>query len=143
MLPIYALLSLASTVLASQSPQALSIDDYVEAQTSAALRGIFANSYSADSAYPGVIIASPATDTARAGQKGGQDYYFQWTRDSALTMKIIINQYASGDTSLEPFIKAYIENERKIQHLSTLSGNFTSGGLAEPKVIYETDFAVF
>lgn len=134
MLPIYALLGLSAAVLAAQSPQSLGIDAYVEAQTEAALRGIFANSYSPESAYPGVIIASPATDTAESGKTGGQDYYFQWTRDSALTMKTIINQYASGDESLGPFIKAYIENERKIQQLDTLSGNFTSGGLAEPKV---------
>lgn len=113
----------------SAVPQDLSLDNYVQAQTKAALAGILANS----AEYPGVIAASLARDTARAGETGGQNYYYQWTRDASLTMKTIINQYASGDSSLEPFIKAFIENESKLQHLDTLSGNFTTGGLGEPK----------
>ncbi|CCG83056.1 Probable glucoamylase [Taphrina deformans PYCC 5710] len=115
------------------SPQSLNFQDYVVAQTQAALKGILDNTYAADSPYPGVIVASPALDTARAGESGGQNYYYQWTRDASLTIKTLINQYASGDSSLEPFIKAYIDNERKLQRLDTLSGNFTSGGLGEPK----------
>lgn len=136
-------------LVAAQSPSSLSLDAYVKAQTEAALLGISANTYAADSEYPGAIIASPATDTARAGETGGQvssanhkltktnfskDYYYSWTRDAALTMKTVINQYASGDTGLESLIKAYIENQRKLQHLDTLSGNFSTGGLGEPKV---------
>lgn len=119
----------------AQTPSSLSLEAYARSQSQAAFIGIVANTYAPGSAYPGAIIASPATDTAAAGRTGGQNYYYSWTRDAALTIKTVINQYASGDNSLEPFIKAYIENERVHQHLDTLSGNFTSGGLAEPKVI--------
>ena len=108
---------------------AYSLDTYTQLQSRAALSGILANS----NEYPGVIAASLALDTARPGESGGQNYYYQWTRDAALTIKTIINQFASGDTKLEPFIRAYVENESKLQHLDTLSGNFTTGGLAEPK----------
>lgn len=128
------ILACCTTSTWASSPRDLSLDTYVKSQTRVALSGILANTYGVNSSFPGVIIASPATDTARAGESGGQNYYYQWTRDAALTVKTIINQYASGDASLEPLIRAYIDNESELQHLSTLSGNFTSGGLGEPKV---------
>lgn len=119
----------ATAAIAAAAPQDLSLDAYVVAQTSAALAGIAKNSVD----FPGVIAASLALDTARPGESGGQNYYYQWTRDSSLTMKTIINQYASGDTSLDAFIRQYIKNEYDLQRLNTLSGNFTTGGLGEPK----------
>ncbi|ORY81990.1 Six-hairpin glycosidase-like protein [Protomyces lactucae-debilis] len=115
--------------LVAAAPQDLSLNDYVTAQTNAALSGIAKNSVD----FPGVIAASLARDTARPGESGGQNYYYQWTRDSALTMRTIINQYASGDKSLDAFIRQYIKNEYDLQRLVTLSGNFSTGGLAEPK----------
>lgn len=69
-------LSLASLLsvscVSAQFHSDLSLDAYTRAQTEAALRGISANTYAAGSDYAGLIIASPATDTARAGETGGQ-----------------------------------------------------------------------
>lgn len=74
---------------------------------------------------PGCVIASPSTSNP--------DYYFQWTRDSALVFKVILNQLINGDTSVESHLKNYVAESIKLQHTPNPSGDYYSGGLGEPK----------
>ena len=61
-----------------------------------------------------------------------EDYY-TWTRDSALTMKVLIDLFKNGDTSLLLVIEEYISAQAYIQTVSNPSGSLSSGGLGEPK----------
>lgn len=59
--------------------------------------------------------------------------YYTWTRDSALTMKVLIDQFKNGDTALLTVIEEYISAQAYIQTVSNPSGSLSSGGLGEPK----------
>ena len=65
--------------------------------------------------------------------------FFTWTRDSALTMKMIIDEYIFGKTELEQYIWDYIHAQAKLQTVSNPSGTFLPAGLGlgEPK--YQAD----
>ncbi|KAJ5909237.1 hypothetical protein N7495_001919 [Penicillium taxi] len=80
----------------------------------------------AKTADSGIVIASPSTSEP--------DYYYTWTRDSALTMKLLTDLVKSGDTDLVPTIEEYINAQAYIQTVSNPSGGFSNGsGLGEPK----------
>jgi len=69
---------------------------------------------------PGVIIASPSNYPP---------YKFHWIRDSALVMRVFINEFKKTNNTQSLFnIINYIESEYKIQNLDTKSG------LGEPKI---------
>lgn len=90
-----------------------------------------------DDLYPGVIVASPS--------KVQPDYYYQWTRDSALTIRTLIHYLQdfidSPDERFNEYqwlIEQYIWNNYKLQRLQTMSGDFTSGNtLGEPKFMVD------
>jgi hypothetical protein len=42
--------------------------------------------------------------------------------------------YQGGNSSLDTLFFAYVNETRKLQHLDTLSGDFESGGIGEPKL---------
>ena len=70
----------------------------------------------------------------------GLDYY-TWTRDSALTMKILVDRLIAGDSSLQTTIDDYVAAQAVIQQISNPSGGPTTGGLGEPKFnVNETAF---
>ncbi|KAJ5150854.1 uncharacterized protein N7482_010106 [Penicillium canariense] len=106
-----------------------SLDTWLASETSVARQGILDNIGSsgayAASADPGIIIASPSTSSP--------DYYYTWTRDSALTMKVLIDQFKNGDTDLLGVIEEYISSQAYIQTVSNPSGTLSTGGLGEPK----------
>ena len=70
--------------------------------------------------YPGMVVASPS--------KENPNYYFDWVRDTALTMRTLIDYW---EITQDPFIKnlivTWIESETQRQNRPTLSG------LGEPK----------
>lgn len=69
---------------------------------------------------PGVIIASPSNSPP---------YKFHWIRDSALVMRVFINEFIKKKNTQSLFhIINYIESEYQIQNLNTKSG------LGEPKI---------
>ncbi|KAL2315709.1 putative glucoamylase [Schizosaccharomyces pombe] len=74
---------------------------------------------------PGCIIASPSTDSP--------DYYYQWVRDSALTIMTILDRFFEGDKGLEPIIVKYMDEMVRLQKVPNPSGDFYAGGLGEPK----------
>ncbi|KAJ9492467.1 hypothetical protein VN97_g756 [Penicillium thymicola] len=106
--------------------------------TAGALKGIL-NNIGADGsavsgASAGIVVASPS--------KSDPDYFYTWTRDAALTFKVLIDEFIAGDTSLESTIQDYISAQAKLQAVSNPSGDLSDGsGLAEPK--YNVDLTAF
>lgn len=67
--------------------------------------------------------------------------YYTWTRDSALTMKVLVDLFKDGDSSLLNVIEEYIDAQAYLQGVSNPSGGLSTGGLGEPKFnVDETAF---
>lgn len=81
----------------------------------------------------GVVIASPS--------KQNPNYFYQWTRDSALTIRSLIYRLQDSDfsdTKLLEIIESYIVNNYHLQRLPNFLGAFDPennefSGLGEPK----------
>ncbi|RPB07199.1 glycoside hydrolase family 15 protein [Morchella conica CCBAS932] len=125
------LLSLVSVSLSRSLPEKrqTSVAAWVSTEQNIALSSLFRNIGSsgefAKSADPGAVIASPSTSSP--------DYYYQWTRDSAMVFKVLLNQYINGNSSLETMLKEYATESAKLQKTSNPSGSYTTGGIGEPK----------
>jgi hypothetical protein len=79
-----------------------------------------------EGAAPGTVIASPS--------KSYPDYFYQWVRDAAITMKGVVNAYAKTDfQDLRDTVERYLEIQENIQSTANPSGGYSSGGLGEPK----------
>lgn len=60
--------------------------------------------------------------------------FYTWTRDSALTLKMLIDRFIAGDASLQPEIENYVSAQAILQTVANPSGDLTDGsGLGEPK----------
>lgn len=60
--------------------------------------------------------------------------FFTWSRDSSLTMKLLIDNFIAGDKFLQPLIEDYIFAQAKLQKVKNPSGGLADGlGLGEPK----------
>ncbi|EAW11255.1 glycoside hydrolase family 15 protein [Aspergillus clavatus NRRL 1] len=114
------------------------IGDFIKSETTFAKQGLL-NNIGADGtlvkgAAAGVVVASPS--------KQNPDYFYTWTRDSALTLLEVIEQFIAGDDSLEALIHSYIDAQAKLQTVSNPSGQLSDGsGLAEPK--FNVDLSAF
>ncbi|ODV76804.1 glycoside hydrolase family 15 protein [Suhomyces tanzawaensis NRRL Y-17324] len=80
----------------------------------------------------GAVIASPS--------KNDPDYFYQWTRDAALTIKSLIyyiqDAEFEGVDHIKLIVESYIENNYYLQRLDNKSGRFdddSKSGLGEPK----------
>ncbi|KAL8989714.1 MAG: hypothetical protein Q9177_001455, partial [Variospora cf. flavescens] len=68
--------------------------------------------------------------------------FYTWTRDSALTFKMLVDTFIAGDTSLQPEIQDYISAQAILQTVAGPSGDLTDGScLGEPK--FEADGTAF
>ncbi|PVH94434.1 carbohydrate-binding module family 20 protein [Periconia macrospinosa] len=102
----------------------------LEQQYSVSIQGVLDNIGGSGSKAPGaadgVIIASPSTQEP--------NYFYTWTRDAALTMKMIVDEFINGQTSLRDQIRLYVSTQAILQTVSNPSGALGSGrGLGEPK----------
>ncbi|KAI1824008.1 family 15 glycosyl hydrolase [Xylaria intraflava] len=113
------------------APRADDLDTFVAKQRNISLQNVLNNigpdGSKAPGASAGVIIASPSTVNP--------NYYFSWSRDAALTMKMIIDEFIAGQSQLESYIKDYIHAQADLQTISNPSGSFfpDGAGLGEPK----------
>ncbi|KAF2463096.1 starch-binding glucan 1,4-alpha-glucosidase [Lindgomyces ingoldianus] len=107
------------------------LDTWIANENSIALSGVLANigstgakSYGASS---GLVLASPS--------KVNPNYFYTWTRDSALVFKALVDQFITTQESyLQLEINDYISAQAKLQTVSNPSGSLSNGaGLAEPK----------
>jgi glucoamylase len=74
-----------------------------------------------------MVVASRATVSP--------NYFYSWTRDSALTMTMLIDELILGNTTLRTVIEDYTSAQAILQTVSNPSGTLRPAGLgrAEPK----------
>lgn len=95
----------ALTALAVGSPplsqRQSSLDDFIRSERAVALQGVRNNIGGGGSLVPGadprIVVASPSRENP--------DYFFTWTRDSALTLIMLVDEYTNGDQSLQHLIE--------------------------------------
>jgi glucoamylase len=98
-----------------------------EFQFKASLKTVIQNSTMPD-VYPGMVVASPS--------KYDPNYYFDWVRDTALTVRTLIDYWEiTRDPKIKKLIIIWIESETHRQNRPAL------GGLGEPK--YNVDGSGF
>ncbi|RLP63834.1 hypothetical protein L150_02563 [Candida albicans Ca529L] len=122
------------------TPPPNSFDDWLVFQKQVCLKSILNNiggDFTIDNKdlLPGVVIASPSTSNP--------DYYYQWTRDSAIIINILIDHLSqtplhlinkNSTSSLVHIIESYIFNTQILQQLPNLSGDVDNlENLGEPK----------
>ena len=114
------------------------LSSFIDSEKAVALQGILANigpdGMLDHGAKSGVVIASPSTVNP--------NYLYTWTRDSALTLKMLIDEFSNGDSSLQSHIEDYISAVAYLQTVTNPSGSLSTGaGLGEPK--YNIDLTRF
>ncbi|KAF2396511.1 glucan-alpha-1,4-glucosidase-like protein [Trichodelitschia bisporula] len=107
----------------------LSLDAWLQEEEKIALDNLLKNIAPGGSncpdCVPGTVIASPS--------HAHPDYYYQWTRDAALTASTLVSFYSSdphsylSQHSLNPFLTAYTSLTSLLQSTPSLAG------LGEPK----------
>lgn len=103
------------------------IASYLASESPIAVQGVLnnigPNGTNAPGADAGIVVASPS--------RVNPDYYYTWTRDSALTFKYLVD---TGNSSLQTLIEDYVISQAKLQAVDNPSGDLSTGeGLAEPK----------
>ncbi|KAF1989165.1 carbohydrate-binding module family 20 protein [Aulographum hederae CBS 113979] len=132
---------LARLVLAAIACAACAVADLtsdIATQRTRSLQGVLDNlgpkGVLAPGANAGILVASPSTEDP--------NYYYTWTRDSALTFKMIVDEFIAGNDTPKTHIEDYIKAQAFLQTVSNPSGSlYTGRGLAEPKFyVNETAF---
>ncbi|KAI9837191.1 MAG: Glucoamylase, intracellular sporulation-specific [Sclerophora amabilis] len=125
----------------SLSGDVTTLDTWLETEQQVALERLLANiapgGRNTDGAVPGTVIASPSREHP--------DYYYQWTRDSAITLSTLVRIYAtSADTKLlariDTIFSSYIDLQRRLQQTPNPSGTYDDlTALGEPKFLVSGD----
>lgn len=130
--------TIARTQIFTPLAQPPSLNEWLETERPIALQGILNNIGSSGSQVagtrPGIVVASPS--------KTSPDYFYTWTRDSALTIKTLVDEFLSTKSpGLERTIQEYITAQAHIQTIESPSGGLCTGGLGEAKFnVDETAF---
>lgn len=115
------------------------VDSFVATESPIALSRLLCNigpdGCYADGVAAGAVIASPS--------KVSPDYFYTWTRDSALVFKELIDTFeTSYNTTLQTEIENYVAAQAELQGVSNPSGTLSDGtGLGEPK--FNVDLSAF
>ena len=111
---------------------ASTLSTFITAQQAISVDGVLANIGGQNSslvvgATPGVVVASPSTVNP--------DYFYTWTRDSALTYTMLIDELIFGNLKLRKTIEDYTAAQAVLQTVTNPSGSLwpAGDGLAEPK----------
>ena len=125
---LFAAAVVASPLAARQS----SLPSFISRERAIALNGAVANIGGSGSelipgAFPGIVVAAPSTVNP--------DYFYTWTRDSALTFTMLIDELILGNTSLQYLVDDYVRAQAILQTIANPSGTlYPAGlGLGEPK----------
>lgn len=114
-----------------------SLDSFISAERAIALAGALANIGGLNSslvpgADPGIVVASPS--------KVNPNYFYTWTRDSALTElmitdELIFGTQMVGNISLQKVVEDYTTAQAILQTVTNPSGTLWPAGLGlgEPK----------
>lgn len=123
-----ALVLFAASALAGpaieQRQATLSLDEFIAQERRIAVAGVLANigpdGASAQNASRGVVIAGPGIVNP--------DYRYTWTRDSAMTIHAIDEEFFVGNASLQSTIEDYIYAEAIRQTVNTPLGDLYPWG---------------
>jgi glucoamylase len=133
---------LAFAGLASASPylwlrQENDLESFIERERNISLPAVLkniggTNGTGVSAADPGIVVASPSTVNP--------DYFYTWTRDSALTYLMIVDELIFGtervgNNSLQIAIEQYFGAQADLQTVTNPSGSLwpAGAGLGEPK----------
>lgn len=105
-------------------PTKLSFEAWIDWQEKKAWDGLLAN-VNPEGTAEGCVVASPSIVLP--------DYWYEWTRDSALVMRTVIQAYFGGRKELRPLIDGYVRGTQIMQRKETPLGGFRTGGLGEVK----------
>ena len=108
------------------------LEDFISTERIISLTGVLnniggLNSTFAEGADPGIVVASPS--------KVNPDYFFTWTRDSALTYSVLVDELLFGNSSLRGTLEDYVAAQAELQTVTNPSGSLwpAGSGLGEPK----------
>lgn len=119
---------------AGSLPRPNDLESFVQKERAISLQGVLNNigphGSRAPGAGAGVIIASPSTVNPNCefannllshipGVNKMEDFY-TWSRDAALTMRVIVDEFLLGKKQLKSYIDDYIHSQAVLQY-ETLS----------------------
>ncbi|KIH89837.1 glucoamylase [Sporothrix brasiliensis 5110] len=116
---------------AAGQARAGSVDSFVAHEQTVALQGVLNNIGADGSLVPGaaagLVVASPS--------KTNPNYFYTWTRDSALTLRMLVDELIFGNTKVQGVIEDYVKAQAVLQTVSNPSGTLLPYGLGlgEPK----------
>ncbi|GAA5889397.1 hypothetical protein JCM6882_000731 [Rhodosporidiobolus microsporus] len=103
----------------------LPLSDFLTKQHATAWERLLSNVHP-EGTEAGCVVASPS--------KALPDYWYEWTRDSAVVERNVVNRYIRERRPDDlKTLEEYIEASRIMQHKKTVVGGFTDGGLGEVK----------
>ncbi|KAK0626084.1 glucan 1, 4-alpha-glucosidase [Immersiella caudata] len=108
-----------------------SVDSFIEAQTPVSWERLFCNigadGCRAQGVAPSVCVASPS--------KQNPDYWYTWTRDSALVFKNVAESFAhSYNSTFQRHLNNFLASQAKLQTVANPVGDLSNGaGLGEAK----------
>ncbi|GJN92581.1 hypothetical protein Rhopal_005611-T1 [Rhodotorula paludigena] len=103
----------------------LALEDFLAKQAGTAWQRLLDNVHPEGSS-PGCVVASPS--------KALPDYWYEWTRDSAVVERAIVHRFMrEGGAQDWKRLEEYVEASRIMQHKETVLGGFENGGLGEVK----------
>lgn len=112
-------------------PQDVDLNSFVATEKAIALQGalnnIGPNGSEVAGAAAGFVVASPS--------KANPNYFYTWSRDSALTLKMITEEWIFGNADLQVYIEDYLHAQAVLQTVTNPSGTLlpSGTGLGEPK----------
>ncbi|KAF4806039.1 Glucoamylase P [Colletotrichum siamense] len=126
---LLSLFGLVANVLAAD------LDDFVTRQRDialiSALNNIGPHGSMVQGAGAGIVVASPS--------KSDPDYFYTWTRDAALTMKMVVDEFIFGNKDLQVYIEDYYHSQAILQTVTNPSGSLLASGrgLGEAKYLVD------
>lgn len=137
------------------------LDSFVSSERAIALQGALNNigpdGSEVAGASAGFVVASPSKEnpncksssssfkTSTRYSENTQDSnrnnidFYTWTRDSALTLRMIVDEYILGNGDLVQYIEDYLSAQAALQTITNPSGTFLpdGAGLGEPKYMVD------
>ncbi|GKT62133.1 glucoamylase P [Colletotrichum tofieldiae] len=118
---------------------AAGVDEFITQQRGIALEGtlnnIGPNGSFVRGASAGIVVASPS--------KADPDYFYTWTRDAALTMKMIVDEFIFGHEELQVYVEDYYRSQAILQTVTNPSGSFLPSGRGLGEAKYTVDGSRF
>lgn len=136
--------------------QEVDVDSFISTERPIALQGALNNigpdGSEASGAIAGLVVASPSKANpdcefssfmqyrnSRANIEWTAADFYTWTRDSALTLKMIVDEYIHGNDDLQHYVEEYLGAQAALQTVTNPSGTFLpdGSGLGEPKYMVD------